>query len=153
MQVLPRSFFWGSIKNVRTAIPILLTAAERKALHCLVETPGQNRRLAQRARIVLLAAEGLQNDEIAAEMGTDPHTVARWRSRFALHRLAGIQKEAPRSGRKRRARQRTAAEILRVMRLCQKRGRPWSTRSLARMLGINHMLVYRVLKDHGIKVE
>ena len=55
-------------------------------------------RQVERARIVLLAADGRSNEEIAAEMAMKPHTVGRWRSRFAELRLVGIEKDLPRGG-------------------------------------------------------
>jgi len=54
-----------------------------------------------RARIVLYAAEGLHDTEIAARLDTSPGLVGRWRRRFAEHRLEGL-KDKPRSGRPRR---------------------------------------------------
>jgi transposase-like protein len=55
----------------------------------------------QRARIILYAAEGLHDTEIAARLDTSPGLVGRWRRRFAQHRLEGL-KDKPRSGRPRR---------------------------------------------------
>ncbi len=52
----------------------------------------------KRAKIVLLAAEGHQNKAIAETLGIDRRQVARWRQRFAKHRLVGIEKDAPRAG-------------------------------------------------------
>jgi transposase len=133
---------------MRTAITISLNRTERATLRRWAE--GSGRRLAQRARIVLFAAEGRQNNQIAAELGTDPQTVGRWRIRFASERLAGIQKEAPRSGRKRRMRESVTAKILRMTARHRSRGRRWSARTLAKALGVNHMLVYRVWRDHNL---
>ena len=55
----------------------------------------------QRARIVLYAAEGLHDTEIAARLDTSPALVGRWRRRFAEQRLDGL-KDKPRAGRPRR---------------------------------------------------
>ena len=55
----------------------------------------------QRARIVLYAAEGLHDTEIAARLDTSPGLVGRWRRRFAEQRLDGL-KDMPRAGRPRR---------------------------------------------------
>jgi len=52
-------------------------------------------RLVQRANIVLLAADGLPNKEIAARMKVNPNTVVRWRGRFARERFAGIARDRP----------------------------------------------------------
>ncbi len=51
-----------------------------------------------RARIVLMAADGLRNDEIAARLSTRREIVSKWRKRFAERRLAGLE-ELPRQGR------------------------------------------------------
>jgi transposase len=51
-----------------------------------------------RAKIVLLAAEGLSNDVIAARLDTPRQMVSKWRKRFALARLPGLEAE-PRGGR------------------------------------------------------
>ncbi len=56
-------------------------------------------RLMQRAKIVLLAAEGKMNKDIAAELGIMPNTVVRWRRRFIDGGLAAIEKDRPRGGR------------------------------------------------------
>ena len=53
-----------------------------------------------RAQMILLAADGLQNDEIAARLNTSRQAVSRWRKRFFYERLEGL-KETPRSGRPR----------------------------------------------------
>ena len=69
-------------------------------------------RLVRRAQIVLLAAEGMMNKDIAVELSTAPKTVSLWRTRFADHRLPGIEKDAPRGGRKPTARRRIAKRII-----------------------------------------
>lgn len=133
---------------MRTAHVISFNETERDTLQGWADASVG--RLGQRARIVLLAAEGWLNNQIAAELGTDPQTVGRWRARFASQWLAGIAKDAPRSGRKRRARERVAGEILRKTSRRRNRHRRWSTRSLAKALGVNHMLVYRVWRDYAL---
>src|SRR5688572_21281516 len=87
------------MKPMRVAIPIQLTDEERLTLLRWSRGRSTPARLIQRARIVLAAAAGQRNLEIAEELGTDNQTVGRWRSRFATHGLAGIQQDAPRGGR------------------------------------------------------
>jgi len=53
-----------------------------------------------RARMILLAAQGMSNDEIAGHLNTRREVVSRWRKRFFEHRLAGLE-EKPRPGRPR----------------------------------------------------
>ena len=84
---------------MRIAASILLTDEERTALVKFAQGRSTEARLVLRAKIVLAAAEGATNKQIATDLGTDAHTAARWRKRFAEMRLPGIQKDAPRGGR------------------------------------------------------
>ena len=79
---------------MRVANPIELSQEEFDELTLLSESTNANPRLALRARMVLLAAQGLQNKAIAQELNVGRVQVARWRDRFAELRLAGIQGDA-----------------------------------------------------------
>ena len=81
---------------MRIAQPLTLTAEQRPTLVRWSRGRSTPARLVLRAKIVLLAADGLMNKDIALELATDANTVGRWRGRFARHGLAGIQKDAPR---------------------------------------------------------
>src|SRR4051812_40929009 len=85
----------------RSGDPIELTEDERRELEAIAGRLTAPFRTVQRARIVLYAAEGLSNVEIAARLDTAPEVVAKWRRRFRLERLAGLEDRA-RSGRPRR---------------------------------------------------
>jgi transposase len=74
-----------------TVPPLAITNAERAELQRLVRAHMTPQRAAKRARIVLLAADGIPNRQIAAQMGMHEHTVAQWRHRFEAERLAGLQ--------------------------------------------------------------
>jgi len=137
---------------MRVAIPITVRDEERRTLKRWSRGRSTPARLVMRARIVLLAPEGKMNKEIAGELGTDPQTVKRWRTRFAAKGLGGIEKDAPRGGRKPTLRHRVARLI--VEKTTQERpsnATHWSTRTLARELGISHMMVQRVWKANGLK--
>jgi len=86
---------------MRIAIEIKLTTAERKTLQIWARSRSVPKRQAERAQIVLLAAKGKTSGDIADELGIKPHTVGRWRNRFAEHRIDGIKKDLPRGGRPR----------------------------------------------------
>ena len=73
---------------MRVAPAIVLSADERAQLTKLVRSKRTSVRLAQRARIVLRAADGVQNKDIAAQLGIGRVQVARWRERYAQSRLA-----------------------------------------------------------------
>ena len=105
-----------------------------------------------RAKIVLAAAEGKENRQIAEDLGTDRLLVGKWRQRFADKGLAGIAKDAPRGGRKPKARDAMAGKI--VEWTTQKKpanATHWSTRTLAAELGTSHSMVNRVWQANGLK--
>jgi DNA-binding CsgD family transcriptional regulator len=80
---------------MKIAPPITLTDQERSRL-LVWKRLGVSARLALRAEIILLAAEGKTNQQIARQLHTTPKTVSLWRRRFLQARLAGIEREAPR---------------------------------------------------------
>ena len=81
---------------MRVALQIELTNEELAELTKLARSKRTSVRLAQRARIVLLAAQGLQNTDIATQVGVGRVQVSRWRERYAQSRLAGIERDLPR---------------------------------------------------------
>ena len=108
-------------------------------------------RVVLRAKIVLLAAAGQSNKQIAAELGTSRKTVGEWRNRFIEQGLAGIQQDAPRSGRQQSST--TVSEILRKTTTEKPPGGAthWSTRTLAKVVGVSRSLVHRVWTKHNLK--
>ena len=85
---------------MRVAQAIELTESEIKTLNSWSRGRRTPTRSMKRAKIVLLAARGEQNKTIAERLGMDPRQVSRWRQRFVEKRLAGIEKDLPRGGRK-----------------------------------------------------
>jgi len=81
---------------MRVAPRILLTEQDRAHLETLAGAADTPARVAQRARIVLLAAQGEQNKLIAPRLGIGRAQVARWRERFAYSGLMGILCDLPR---------------------------------------------------------
>ena len=77
---------------------LLLSDDERATLKRLARRYTSSYRDVVRARIVLYAAEGLSNEEIAARLDTPRQIVSKWRKRFFEERLAGLE-ERPRRGR------------------------------------------------------
>jgi hypothetical protein len=82
----------------RVASAILLDTVTETKLRSLVRAPSTAQALVRRAQIVLSAAEGLSNQQIAALLGMPPVTVGKWRRRFALSGLEGLRDD-PRPGR------------------------------------------------------
>lgn len=137
---------------MKKAPEITLTDQERLTLTRWSRGRSTPVRLMQRAKIVLLAAEGKMNKDIAGELGINPNTVVRWRSRFAHRGVAGIEKDAPRGGRKPVVRNRVARQILE--KTTQERpanATHWSTRTLAAELKVSRSMVHRVWRVHDLK--
>lgn len=116
----------------RQAIQITLSKEERNLL--LENTrPSTQQRYVQRARIILLAAEGLNNNEIARKAGTTFVSVCKWRGRYAKHGIVGL-KDASGRGRKRRL---THDQVLKIAQVaCQApvNSTHWSLRRLSEKL-------------------
>jgi transposase len=109
-------------------------------------------RVAERARIVLFAADGLQDLDIAARMGITPKKVSRWRKRFLVLGVPGLQKDAPRPGRKPTIGARLRKRVV-TMTTCQTptNATHWSTRTMAVATGISEASVRRIWHAHGLK--
>jgi transposase len=106
-------------------------------------------RLSRRARIVLLAAAGKSNREIAAELEIGRVQVGRWRERYVEGGLAAIERDLPRGGRKPRV---DAAEIVRrTTQTLPVAATHWSTRTLAKEMGVSDTTVLRAWRAHGLK--
>jgi transposase len=137
---------------MRVAKAITLTEQERVTLSKWARGRSTPARLVLRARIVLAAAEGRENQEIATQLGCTRRTVGTWRNRFATERLAGIEQDAPRGGRTPSVRGAKEAEILRkTTQETPPQATQWSTRSMAAALGVSKDTVQRVWRDHGLK--
>lgn len=137
---------------MRRACKIVLTEEERTTLERWVRSRRTEVRVVKRAEIVLAAAEGKQNKDIARELGTSRLTVGLWRSRFAEKRLPGITKDAPRGGRPPTRREQAARRIVEATTRTKPRNAThWSCRTLAKELGTNATMVSRVWRANGLK--
>lgn len=137
---------------MRVAVEVVLSAEEREELERLAGGRKVPARVVERARIVLLAAEGKQDREIARLCGVVRQTVSRWRRRFVERRIAGLLKDAPRPGRRRRISEEVIGEIVRKTTQETPKGRThWSTRSLAKVMELSPSTIGRVWRSHGLK--
>lgn len=136
---------------MRLAPAIILSDEERMLLERWARGRSTPARLVLRARIILLAAAGLLNKEIASQLPCGAKTVCLWRSRFANLRISGIEKDAKRGVRRSTE---TDALVRRIVHTTlhesPPRGARWSTRSLASALGTSPAMVQRVWKQQGL---
>jgi transposase len=133
----------------RPAPALGLRDGDRAELARLTRSSSARAGLTQRARIVLLAADGESNTAIAAKVGVSRPTVIGWRNRYAAHGIAGLDEE-PRSGRPRTIDHRQiVAQTLRPP--PKKYGvTHWSSRLLGRHLGISNGTVAKAWRDYGV---
>jgi len=137
---------------MRVAVPITLREEDREVLERWSRGRSTPARWVVRAKIILGAAAGKQNQEIAGELKVAELTVGRWRKRFAEQGRAGLEKDAPRGGRKPKVRDRVARKIVAVTtQQTPKNATHWSTRTLAKFLGVDKMMVQRVWKANQLK--
>jgi transposase len=135
----------------RPTAEVVLTDEERKTLERWARRPKSAQALALRCRIVLGAADGELNQDIAARLGCHPTTVGKWRSRFAQHRLDGLH-DQPRPGKPR-----TIADddvervIVKTLEETPTDATHWSTRSMAAATGMSQSAVSRIWRAFGLK--
>jgi transposase len=137
---------------MRVAPAIELTPEARLQLEKLARRRTTPVRVAQRSRILLLAAEGFQNKQIAERMGVAPRMAALWRSRFIEHGVEGLMKDAPRPGRTPAISAAIAAQVVAQTTQSKPKGAThWSRSRMAREMGISESSVGRIWRAHGLK--
>lgn len=132
--------------------PVVLTDDERATLEAWVRRRNTSQALAERARIVLACASGRENNGVIAErIGVNRVTVGKWRARFLKRRLDGLLDE-PRPGQPRKI---TDAHVERVitktLESLPRDATHWSTRSLAKAVGLNQTAVSRIWRAFGLQ--
>ena len=132
------------------ATPLLVSKKDRSVLEAWLRAPSTPQRLAVRARIVLASADGESVRAIASKLDISQVSVCRWKERYRDNGLAGLKTEQ-RSGRPSRFTEVDDARIVAAT-VTPPPGRThWSSRSLARKLGVSHMQVHRVWRAHGLQ--
>lgn len=137
---------------MRVAPEIHLSMEARSQLQAFVRGRTTPVRVAERCRIVLLAADGLQDKEIAERMQVTPLMASRWRSRFLSQGVPGLVKDAPRPGRTPTI---TAAQVAEIVARTTQRtpvnATHWSRSTMAREAAISESSVGRIWHAHGLK--
>jgi transposase len=131
---------------------IVLSPSERATIERWARSKSLALRLVMRAQIIQLAAQGMFNHEIAEALGVSRPTVQLWRERFLALRLAGLEKDAPRPGRKPRLGQKKVMAIVEAtLHTTPPEATHWSTRAMAVAQGVSEATVRRIWKQHNLK--
>jgi transposase len=134
----------------RSASALALLDGDRDTLERMVRSPSAAAGLSQRARIVLLAADGLSNTAIGQLVGVSRPTVIGWRERYAERGLAGLN-DLPRAGRPRTIDHAGIVTATLTPPPAKLGITHWSTRLLARQLGISDATVAKAWRDYGVQ--
>ena len=137
---------------MRVAPTVQLSESDREWMLRESRSALAPKRLGERCRVVLLAAEGKTNEQIAAELGMSRQKAGRWRGRFVKKGRIGIEEDEPGRGRKH-----TYPVELREL-IVQKTTRAtppaathWSRTSMAKAMELSPSTVGRIWREHGLK--
>jgi transposase len=135
----------------RPLAPLTLTAADRDTLQRWIARRTTAQALAQRARTVFAAAEGLSNEQVATRLRLTAQTVSKWRRRFLDQGVDGLLDE-PRPGAPRTI---TDADVERVITLTLETAPDdathWSTRSMARRTQMSQSAISRIWRAFALQ--
>lgn len=132
------------------SVTICLTPEEKSSLEKIVRSPTSQIRDSLRARIIMLAAEGLSNQAISKKLGCNINTARLWRNRFQALGLQGLQDQKGR-GRKPVYSPEKEAEIIAATLTPPQEATHWSTRRLAQKTGASKSTVHRIWQAHKLQ--
>jgi len=131
--------------------PVEPTEEEFKTLRRWARGRSVSAQLVERTRIILLCAEGKATTEVAKEVGVTQGTVSKWRKRFAADGLDGLS-DLPRPKTSRKLTDETVEELIRTTLETTPRGQThWSTRQLAKKIGVSQSSVSRIWRAFELK--
>lgn len=132
--------------------PLAISTADRTTVEGWVRARTTPRRVHLRARIVLLAAQGVPPSQIAQRLGTTRPTVDLWRKRVQAGGVAALRKDAPGRGRRRRIPTATVQALVQATTQTTPKGAThWSTRTMAEAFGVSNATVARIWQAHGLQ--
>ena len=130
---------------------VVLTAEEREVLQRWARRPKSAQALALRCRIVLAAADGEFNQNIAARLGCHPTTVGKWRARFIEQRLDGLHDEPRPGGPRTVGDDDIERVIVKTLEETPTDATHWSSYSMAKATGMSQSTVSRIWRAFGLK--
>jgi transposase len=139
------------MRTGRPKKPLTLAPADKEKLELLARRPKTAQRLALRSKIVLRAAQGQANQAIARALGVTGATVGKWRERFREQGMEGLSDE-PRPGTPRKITDAKVEEaVTRTLESLPQAATHWSTRSLAKQVGLSQSAVVRIWNTFGLQ--
>ena len=139
------------MRTGRPKTPMNLSQEERQQLQGIVSSRSLPAGLVTRARIVLMAAEGISNDQISKATGLGAHAVGKWRRRYVKQRLPGLHDEL-RPGRPRTISDELVCTIIRkTLDNKPKNATHWTVRSLAKKTSVSREAVHRIWNAFGLQ--
>jgi len=139
------------MRTGRPKQPLILDAADKEKLTLLARRPKTAQRAAVRSKIVLRAAEGLSNQDIAGQLGVTGSTVGKWRERYRLLGMSGLADDS-RPGTPRSITDEKVEEaVTRTLEGMPTAATQWSTRSLAQNVGLSQSAVVRIWRSFGLQ--
>ena len=139
------------MRTGRPKVALMLTADERQRLESLAHRSRSAPQLARRARIILACADGTDGNVVARRVHVTPGTVCKWRGRFITHRLDGLYDE-PRPGAKRTITDDQVEQVvIRTLETTPRGATHWSTRDMAKAVGLSHMAISRIWHTFGLQ--
>src|SRR5262249_55971381 len=125
------------MRTGRPKKPLTINPTDQEKLELLARRPKTAQRLAMRSKIVLRAAEGLSNQEIARRLAVTGATVGKWRERYRALGMNGLSDE-PRPGTPRKITDAQVEEaVTQTLESLPSGATHWSTRSLAAKVGLS----------------
>jgi transposase len=135
----------------RPKAELILSDEERAALEGWVRRRSTPQAWALRCRIILACAAGASNKDVAAQLGSTPHAVGRWRARFVEHRIAGLG-DMPRPGGPRTVTdEQVTAVVTATLESTPANATHWSTRAMAAQMGLSQSTVSRIWRAFGLQ--
>jgi transposase/transcriptional regulator with XRE-family HTH domain len=136
----------------KAAAPLVMSAGQRESLLVLARSSTAAHRQVQRAKVLLMAGQGVANSQIAASVGVTPTTVRSWRARFASEGLAKFAQVREGRGRKPVLSAEKIEEIVRLTQHEKPSGAThWSCRSMAKAVGVSPATVQRIWSGRGLR--
>lgn len=141
----------GGGKTGRRKAPLVLTADERQRLTSLAHRSRSAAALARRARIILACANGTDNKVVARRLHVTPGTVSKWRKRFVRDRLEGLHDELRPGAQRKVTDERIEAVVIRTLETTPAGATHWSTRTMAKAMGLDRMTISRIWHAFGLQ--